>query len=187
MLQIASGLIAELSLIDPSIGSPDPKKCLFRQNRDIRFSINKNPYKTNMGAYFSSGGKNLPMAGYYLHIEPNASFFGGGLYMPEKAQLQKIRSEIYFNAHAFESILNEKRFKETFGQLMDEKLKRPPKGFPSDIPHIELLKYTSFAVSCTFQAENCTPADIIRQGTHTFSIMAPLVKYLNHALSFDQD
>lgn len=187
MIQIATGMIEGLAAIDPAIGSPDPKKCLFRQNRDIRFSTNKNPYKTNMGAYFAPGGKNLPFAGYYIHIEPGASFFGGGLYHPEKEQLQKVRKEIYFNAEEFSKILNEPLFAKTFGSMMDEKLKRPPQGFPADFRHIELLKYTSFAVGCSFASEDHSPAEIIRQGIQVFTIMTPLVKYLNHALSLDND
>lgn len=187
MIQVATGIIEGLGAIDPAIGSPDPKKCLFRQNRDIRFSNNKNPYKTNMGAYFAPGGKNLPFAGYYIHIEPGASFVGGGLYHPEKEQLQKVRREIYFNAEELLMILNEPLFAKTFGSMMDEKLKRPPQGFPGDFPYIELLKYTSFAVNHPFSAEDLSPTDIVRHGIHIFTIMTPLVKFLNHALSFDND
>ncbi|MBK9290067.1 MAG: DUF2461 domain-containing protein [Bacteroidetes bacterium] len=183
MTGIVAGLIHGLAAIDPSIGSPDPKKCQFRINRDIRFSPNKDPYKTNMGAYFAPGGKNLPAAGYYLHLEPGASFVGGGLYHPEKEQLQKVRQEIYFNAQDFLQIVNDEKFRAAFGQLMDERLKRPPMGFPADFPHIELLKYTSYAVGRPIDADNLKPGEIIQQSLETFSILAPLVRFLNQALS----
>lgn len=185
MIQIAAGIIEGLAVIDPSIGSPDPKKCLFRQNRDIRFSANKNPYKTNMGAYFAPGGKNLPNAGYYLHLEPGASFIGGGLYHPEKDQLHKVRREIYFNADELMAILNEEYFQKTFGPMMDEKLKRPPKGYPADFPHIELLKYTSYVVAQPFSAAEFIPYQIAQHCLKTFAAMAPLVNFLNKALTND--
>ena len=185
MIHIASGIVEGLRAIDPTIGSPDPKKCLFRQNRDIRFSTNKNPYKTNMGAYFAPGGKNLPYAGYYLHLEPDASFVGGGIYQPEKEQLYKVRREIYFNANELINIINGEYFRNTFGPLMDQKLKRPPQGFPADFPHIDLLKYTSYVVSQPFAAADFTPEKIILHSLEVFAIMSPLVNFLNKALGND--
>lgn len=185
VIGIAAGIIDGLSAIDASIGSTDPKKCLFRQNRDIRFSANKNPYKTTMSAYFAPGGKNLPHAGYYLHIEPEASFIGGGLYHPEKEQLLRVRNEIYFNAETFLGIINNKVFYETFGPMMEEKLKRPPQGFPADFAHIDLLKYTSFAVGHPFTAEAFTPEAMVKKCVEIFSVMAPFVQFLNQALAVD--
>lgn len=187
MIQIASGIIDGLWLIDPAIGKPEPQKCLFRQNRDIRFSTNKNPYKTTMGAYFAPGGKHRPTAGYYLHLEPGASFMGGGLYHPEKEQLQKVRREIYFNANGLLEILNNPTFSKTFGSLMDEKLKRPPVGYPSDFPHIEWLKYTSFVVSRPLNNETFSPDELVSQALETFAIMSPFIAFLNHALYTDPD
>ncbi|RYG31141.1 MAG: DUF2461 domain-containing protein, partial [Chitinophagaceae bacterium] len=80
--ELTAGIISRLSKTDESIAHLQPKECMFRINRDVRFSKNKAPYKTNMGVYFSKGGKKGVQAGYYFHVEPGASFIAGGLWMP---------------------------------------------------------------------------------------------------------
>jgi uncharacterized protein (TIGR02453 family) len=139
-------LTGELSNIDPSIGMPAAKDSIFRIFRDVRFSKEKLPYKTNFGAFIADGGRKSPKAGYYLHLEPGASMIGGGIYMPEPDVLKKLRQEIYFDAPGFTKILEEKNFKRTFGKLADfDKLKRPPKDFDAGFPDIDLLMYKSYA------------------------------------------
>ncbi len=88
------GIILRLHEVDSQVGNLQAKDCIFRIFRDVRFSKDKVPYKTNFGAYMSTGGRKSPKAGYYLHVEPNSSFLGGGIYMPESANLNKIRTEI---------------------------------------------------------------------------------------------
>ncbi|PKP01029.1 MAG: TIGR02453 family protein [Bacteroidetes bacterium HGW-Bacteroidetes-9] len=140
-------ITARISLNDPSIGLPAAKDSIFRIFRDVRFSADKLPYKTNFGAFISNGGRKTQRSGYYIHIEPGASMVGGGIYMPPADVLKKLRKEIYFNADSFKHILNEKKFKKIFGYLEDfDKLKRPPKDFDSMFPDIELLKYKSYVV-----------------------------------------
>lgn len=140
-------MIGELSRIDPSIGLPSAKDTVFRIFRDVRFSKDKLPYKTNFGAFIASGGRKSTKAGYYLHLEPGASMVGGGIYMPEPDVLKKLRQEIYFDAPGFKKVLEEKNFKKTYGNLADfDKLKRPPKDFDAGFPDIDLLMYKSYAV-----------------------------------------
>ncbi|MFN6946529.1 MAG: DUF2461 domain-containing protein [Cytophagaceae bacterium] len=137
-------LITMISATDPHIGITDPRDCMFRINRDIRFSKNKTPYKTHMSAFISYEGRKSSGPGYYFHLEPGNSMFGAGVYLPEAAKLEKIRYEIDYNGAAFEEILNNPAFKKRFGELEEVKLKRPPKGFSEDHPFIHLLKYKSF-------------------------------------------
>ncbi len=140
-------MIGELSRIDPTIGFPAAKDSVFRIFRDVRFSKDKLPYKTNFGAFIASGGRKSPQAGYYLHLEPGASMIGGGIYMPQPDVLKKLRQEIYFDAPGFKKVLEEKNFKRTYGMLSDfDKLKRPPKDYDAGFPDIDLLMYKSYAV-----------------------------------------
>ena len=120
-------VLDKMKIINPSLQEIQPKQCLFRINRDVRFSKNKEPYKTNFGASFSKGGKKVQCAGYYFHLEPGGSFIGGGFWMPMAPELKKIRMEIDYNLDEFNAIISNKTFKKLFTSLnQDEKLSRPP-------------------------------------------------------------
>jgi uncharacterized protein (TIGR02453 family) len=180
-------LITELEGFDPeiSIAQLDPKKCIFRINRDTRFSTDKSPYKTNMGAWFSAGAKGVQKAGYYLHVEDGGCFLAGGLYMPETEALKKIRQEIHYNHKDLVAILNEKSFKQFFPKALDTEhvLKKAPQGYKEDNPAIDLLKLKSFTASHSFEAEKLLDAGFDAFAKEVFSSMYPLIKFLNQ--SFD--
>ena len=91
-------LINEIKKIDPEIAGINPKDCMFRIFRDVRFSKDKQPYKTNFGSFIAKGGRKSIYPGYYFHIEPNQSFVGGGVYMPQAEPLKAIRN--YMAGHA---------------------------------------------------------------------------------------
>ena len=99
-----NNLIPEIGKFDNEIKHLEAKECIFRIFRDVRFSKDKSPYKPNFGAYIVKGGKKSGNAGYYLHIEPENSFLGGGIYMPPSNILKAIRIEIYENIDEFKSI-----------------------------------------------------------------------------------
>lgn len=140
-------LIPHIRLFDPQIDLITAKDCTFRIYRDVRFSKDKSPYKPNMGAYIAKGGKSSPMSGYYVHVEPGASFLAGGIYMPQPDILKKIRQEIFYQFPEFLSIVNDPGFRGYFGIMDDEgKMKKPPKDYPADFPGIDYLKFRSFAV-----------------------------------------
>jgi len=140
-------LIPLIRTVDLQIDMITAKDCVFRIYRDVRFSTDKAPYKTNMGAYIARGGKSSMMAGYYVHFEPGASMLAGGLYMPLAETLKKIREEIFYQADDFKKIIYRKEFVSCFGEINDPgKMKNPPKGFSKDFPEIELLKFRSYAV-----------------------------------------
>ncbi len=182
LLSIVENVIIELSVFDTTIGTPEAKKCIFRQHRDVRFSKNKQPFKTNMGAFIVKGGKSSSNAGYYVHFEPGQSFVGGGIYAPQPEVLHALRTEIYFNAPTFKSIIYDDNFHKMFGELMDERLVKAPKGFPPDFGEIELLKYKHYVVSRPFNPEEMSTSDIQIFIIETFKNMIEFNQFLNQAL-----
>jgi uncharacterized protein (TIGR02453 family) len=179
---LITNTITGIGAFDSSIGHPLAKDCLFRIFRDVRFSKDKAPYKTNFGAFIASGGRKSPKSGYYIHIEPGKSFIGGGIYMPQPDVLKKLRQEVYFNAPELRAILSEKKFKSTFGTLGDwDKLKRPPKDFPADFEHIDLLMYKSYAVGHNLKDEEILEDSFPEKILEVCKTMKPLNDFLNRA------
>jgi len=182
-LEFVQEVLGRMKKIDDSLIDLEPKQCVFRINRDVRFSKNKDPYKTNMGASFSKGGKKVQCAGYYFHLEPGASFIGGGFWMPMAPELNKIRQEIDYNFEAFNKIVNKKKFKTSFGSLNEsEKLTRPPKGYEAENPAIELLKLKSFVVMTAVRDNELTGKALTNKIVDHFESMKPLVDFLNRAI-----
>jgi uncharacterized protein (TIGR02453 family) len=160
------------------------KDCTFRFNRDIRFSNNKNPYKENFGAFFSYGGKKGNQPGYYLHVSPKESFLAGGVWLPEAGELLSIRRYLVKNGNKLDKILKDKKFKKVFGELnTDYVLKRPPKGFYEDTPHIEFLKYKSFTVSSSLTLEQILKPGFGKYVDQHFKILKPYNYFLADAIS----
>lgn len=182
-MDFVEGILGRMKKIDTSLADLEPKQCVFRINRDVRFSKNKDPYKTNMGASFSKGGKKIQCAGYYFHLEPGGSFIGGGFWMPMAPELNKIRQEIDYNVEAFNKIINKKKFKDIFGSLSEsEKLSRPPKGYEAENPAIELLKLKSFIVMAEVKDVELTGKTLANKVVDHFETMMPLVDFLNKAI-----
>jgi uncharacterized protein (TIGR02453 family) len=173
----------ELIKFDDLLAGMDPRKAAFRIYRDVRFSKDKRPYKTNMGATFSPHGKMEQEPGYYLHIEPGNSFVAGGLYMPHAENLARVRQEIDYNGEVLLKILNDRKFKSFFSGLDEfDRLKTAPKGYAKDHPHIELLRNRSFVVSHGF-----TDAEVLHKNfvSHTSKVcraMKPFIDFLRMAL-----
>lgn len=182
-------LIREHGKKDSSIASLSSKDCMFRINRDVRFSKNKAPYKTNLGASIQAGGKKSLLAGYYFHLEPGGkSFVGGGLYMPEANQLQKVRQEIDYNWAEFTRILQAKPFIKTYGSLEKWEgmaLIREPKGYEKDNPAIEILKLKSWVATAPLTDQQITQPDLPKTILQSFSVLQPLLVFLNRSLADD--
>lgn len=180
-----SALLIELIKFDSGLKGLDPKKLPFRIYRDVRFSKDKRPYKTNMGAGFSPGGKMMQEPGYYLHIEPgNKSFVAGGMYMPDTANLAKIRQEIDYNFKNFEKVLKDKKFKTWFETLDDfDKLKTAPKGYPKDHPHIDLLRHKSYIASHHFSDKEVTDKKFLKKVAEGCKTLKPLNDFLSVAMA----
>jgi len=177
-------LIPLIAVFDPSVKYTSAKDCMFRIFRDVRFSKDKSPYKTNMGAWITKGGRKSPGPGYYLHIQPGESMLAGGVYMPEPDQLKKIRQEIYYNADEFKGILGNKNAKKYFNGLSDwDKQKLPPRDFPKDFPDIDLLKYRHYTVAHMLSDRQLAEKDFPKLVVKVFALMQPLNKFLDRALN----
>ena len=183
LLENVEGILANISKWDNRYAVLDPKKCIFRINRDMRFSADKSPYKTNMGAWFDAKGKNSSGPGYYLHIQPGDSFLAGGIYMPMPPELKAIRQEIDYNLKEYESILKNKDFKKYFGEMGGEKLKTTPKEYDKDNPAIEHLKHKSYVVMHKITDAEMTNKDFLKYVDKVFKAMVPMNNFLARAVS----
>lgn len=176
-------LIGRIASFDETIRGVTSSGCLFRIYRDTRFSKDKTPYKTNFGAFIINGGRKSPLAGYYVHIEPTRSFLAGGVYMPPPDVLKKVRMEIMYNPGKFLSIINEPAFREAFGGLEGDRLVRPPKGFPQDFEHVDLLKYKSYIVVHPLDDDLASGESLLDHATETFALLYPFNRFINIALA----
>jgi uncharacterized protein (TIGR02453 family) len=165
-------------------GGITAKDCVMRIYRDTRFSKDKSPYKTNMGATLAPGGKKSERLGYHLHLQPNdQSLIAGGLYMPGPEQLAGFRQAIDQDAAPFKAILMDKEFKKYFGTLEGEKLKSVPQGYSREHPEIDLLRFKQVVVVHHLSDETVLSPKF---GTHTikvFTAMKPFLDYLNMILA----
>ena len=182
---LVSELISSISAFDPPIGNLAVKECIFRINRDVRFSKNKSPYKTNMSSYYSNGGKKASVAGYYFHFEPGKSYAAGGFYSPAPEELSKIRQEIDYSFDDWKKILSQKKFKKFFPDGVDgiESLVRPPKGYDENNPAIHYLKMKHFIVSRPFTDEELLSKTLVKDLAETFSVMKTMIDFLNLAVA----
>lgn len=179
-------LIDKIVLFDNSVVGNSGKKCIFRIYRDVRFSLDKSPYKTHFGAFVTPGGKNVNMAGYYVHIQNNNSCLAAGLWCPESNSLKKIRQEIYYAPEDLLNILQEKSFKKEWKNLSSEgMLKRPPKNYPADFEYIELLKYKSFCADKALTNQIVCSTDFLSLCEKAFCSAKDLVKYMNYLLKLE--
>lgn len=177
--KIVSELINEVSIFEPKVSILKPKDCVFRIYKDVRFSKDKLPYKTNMGAFFVPGGKKSGMAGYYLHIEPNNCFLGGGIHMPQPPVLKNIRDEVYCNYENFLKIISEKNFVKYFKTISGSKTTLMPKGFPKDFAGADYLKFKDFTVIHEVNDNFLTDKNALKNTIEIFKAMKPFNDFLN--------
>lgn len=185
VLEFTQTLIAGLSDFDGLI-SPDlqAKNCVMRIYRDIRFSKDKTPYKTNFGIGISPTAKNFQGPGYYIHLEPKGSFIAGGCWMPDGEVLKAIRQEIDYNSSDFHEVVDKPSFKQYFGKPdSDDKLKTVPKGYPADHPDIEYLKLKSFTVSHALKDAELFRSNSPELLLDGFSRLYPFIQFLRNALA----
>lgn len=184
--ELVENFIAELSKGDESLKHLEFKDCSFRINRDIRFSKDKSPYKTNLGIWMSAGNKNTNLAGYYVHIEPGASFIAGGVHWPDAADLKKIRREIDGFYEDLEAIVEDKEFKKIYGALdRDENnsLKSAPKDFDKEHPAIEFLKLKSITATSKLTDKDINDKNFIANTSKKLLVLKPLVEFINRGLT----
>ena len=174
-------VIDEVIEFDPILKGLEARSCIFRINRDIRFSHDKSPYKTNMGAFIVRGGRKNgdKFTGYYIHAEPGNCFIAGGAYMPPAPWLNAIREKIDEETARFLKIINDPVFRKYFGGIEGEKLKKAPKGYPPDHPHVELLKHKSFLVMHEVPEKKFLDEGFFDQAVTVCRAMKPFNDFLN--------
>src|ERR1700749_2463625 len=185
VIDFTGELLKLMHIVDPNIAEDlDPKKCVMRIYRDIRFSKNKTPYKNNFGISIPTRGVKLGGAEYYLQIQPGKSFIAGGYWMPEGDHLKAIRQEIDYNGGELKKIIDEPEFVKIFGDFRkQEQLKTLPQGYTAENEHIDLLKLKSFiAIHYLTDAEVCSP-----KGLQTIVLLCnkihPINIFLKNALA----
>ena len=181
-----NALLDSLSQSDDSIASLTAKSCMFRINRDVRFSKNKQPYKNNFGASMNKGGKKSLLAGYYFHLEPGASFVGGGLWMPLGPELAKVRQEIDYCFDEFKKIISNPAFRKHFGTMYigaDATLKRLPKGYEAGNPAEEFLKLKSFIAMKPLTDEDVLSPGLLKASVQALQALQPILHFINRALA----
>jgi len=179
---LVNSLINGVAKFDPSVAGLEPKNCVFRIYRDVRFSKDKSPYKTNMGGFIAKGGRKGGFAGYYIHIDPEESFIAGGNHMPTPEKLKKIRQEVMYNIDEFKNILHASDFVKYFGEMEGEKLKKPPRDFPADFADIDLLKFKSFTVIQRIATNTIIKNNFKNNCLSVFEAMSEFNGFLNKAV-----
>ncbi len=175
-------LLHNISGFDETLIGVQPRECLFRIYRDVRFSKDKSPYKTWFSAAIKGGGKNVLFPGYYIHLDPENTYLGGGIWHPPKEILDNIR-EYIINHHAdLEKIVLGKTFKKHFGDMGGEQLKTTPKGYPKDHPQIRWLRYKDFLAGCSKNKLDLSSENIISNFSSDYKAMFPFMQFLRKAI-----
>lgn len=182
MVFLTELILHELSKFDEEIGVQDPRHCIFRIYRDVRFSHDKTPYKTHIGTYIAKGGRKSINAGYYLHVEPGGSFVGGGAWSPQADALKALRTEVFDHPDEFKKIIHVPSFRKVYRDMYDDRLKTAPKGFPKDFPDIDLLKYKSYAFTAPLTDAVVVSDQFVEKIITCMKELYPVNRFLNNAL-----
>ena len=149
--------------ISPHLTASDRKVggSMMRIHRDVRFSKDKRPFKTNLGIQFRhEAGRDVHAPGLYLHIDPDNVFLGAGMWHLDAPSLAGVRSAIVDDPQSWKRIRNAKRFREHW-ELAGESLRRPPRGYPPDHSLIEDLKRKDHIAICTLGVADVTRTDLL--------------------------
>ena len=192
MRLLVETLDARLGEIAPEIVG-DPRRSMFRIHRDIRFSRDKSPYKTNAGVwlYHRDAGRKVGRegegggAGFYFHIDATTCFMAGGIWMPARPALLRIREAIAVQPTVLKRLTSAPGFRRRFDGLGEEpKLRRVPQGFPPDHPAAEWLKLQSFTARAAIEPSVVTSPRLVDRLCRDFELLVPLVRWLNRALGY---
>lgn len=177
--QVLHGLVA----MDKRIPEDIPvSKCVYRIYRDIRFSLDKTPYKGYFSAAYSPTGRSTELPGYYIHIQPGQSFVTAGLWHPSKERLAAIRQEIDYNSADFRSIVEAPLFLQHAGLDQEDRLKKAPSGYSADHPDIEFLRLKSFTATKSFSDNEMMQADATEMILSAFQALQPFQEFLYQAV-----
>ena len=182
-IDLVEAVIVGVAGFDSSVQHLEPKQCLFRINRDIRFSQDKSPYKTHFSMVISPEGRKTEGPAYYMHIDAKKEvLIAGGVWMPEKTQLAAIRAYIAEHPERIESVLADKTFQSVFGDLdRTNTLTRLPKGYDDDVPHPDLIKLKNYVVERSMQWKFSQDPTLEQEIVRHFEAIHPLVEWLREA------
>ena len=183
--------LRRLAKMDPALAVLQPKDCIWRINRDIRFSADKRPYKEWFGIFPAAGvpgqpktwGKKSMRGGYYVHIQPGQCMFAGGIWDPSKELLAALRQEIEANYEEVEDIMASKKWKRYFGQDFDSywgTLKKVPAGFDPEFKHADWLKHKTYTFSVMLSDEEVCSPDFIDRIEDIAAAAKPMNDFLNY-------
>lgn len=160
-------------------------KKIFRINRDVRFSKDKSPYKTNLSGYLTRAGA-ARRGGYFIRLEPgNKSVVGGGFYAPNKKDLHRIRKEFEMDASEIEKITSDKNFVKYFGELRGAHLKSAPRYFDREHANIKWIRMKQFYAFRSFSDKEVQSDSFALEVMNTYTAIRPFFNYMSEILTTD--
>lgn len=180
---LVADLLKELARYDAAFSTQNPKHLIFRINRDVRFSKDKSPYKTNAGAVLSPGGKKDAVPGLYVQLGAAESFCGGGLYEPTPVQLYASRQEIVYHAEEFTRLVEAPAFTSIYGEIKGEALKNAPKDFKEEAQRLLILRHKQFYYLVDLPEKTATSAQLIPFLLKAYEAAAPLNAFFSRAIA----
>lgn len=183
-VDFCSGILDELKLIQENLLYTEVKSCVFRINRDIRFSNDKSPYKSYFSAAFGPGGRSSGQIDFYIQVQNNETMLGGGMWQPTSENLAKFRQELDYNPEFLKTIIEAENFKKHFPEVHGQELVTSPKGYSKDHPEIALLRKKELFFLKKFSNE-----EVLQKGFKEIMIahckvLKPYLDFLNEL--FDQ-
>ncbi|GAB3227488.1 DUF2461 domain-containing protein [Hymenobacter seoulensis] len=178
-------LLRDAAEFEPGLRGLKAQDVMFRINKNDRFQQSDEPYKRHMGAGLKPGGRHSPWAGYFVAVEPNGeTYVGAGRWMPEPAQLARIRQEIHYNAPAFHALRQDPGLLQQFPLGLDtsQTLKTAPKGYDRTDPDIEWLRLKSYFVWRSFSDAEVRRPDFPARVLEAWQAARPFVQFLNEAM-----
>ncbi|MCR9066564.1 MAG: DUF2461 domain-containing protein [Cytophagales bacterium] len=183
MIGLAEATLQKMRSHD-EIEPPSAKKVLKRIYRDTRFSKVKTPYKNHWSGSFKRASAHK-RGGYYFHLEPGNSFVAGGFWGPEKEDLKRIREHLSQDATQYLEVIQNKNFKNNFGEVIGEQLKKAPKDFDPEDPNIELLRYKQFILKKTLSDKEVFSKKLPDILSNSFQEMRPYFDVMSEYLTTD--
>ncbi|GHT78384.1 TIGR02453 family protein [Bacteroidia bacterium] len=192
--QFIDRLIIEIRRFDPGIGNTlTAKDCVYRIYRDVRFSLDKTPYKRYLGAYIAPGGRKSELCGYYFHLEPdkagflNHSLWSGGVYAPDAKTLKAVRTDIYENIDEYKEVIFDPNFTSTFSWFGGDSVKTAPKGFPKDFPDMDLIKPKDFSFYKNIDEALLTSDQLLEKSIEVYRKMLPYNEFMNRSILYRKE
>jgi uncharacterized protein (TIGR02453 family) len=177
---VVERVLTGMSAFEP-LANTAVKDCIFRINRDIRFSKDKAPYKSNFAFAIGPGGRHSGRIDYYVHIQPgNQSFLGAGMWQPTPANLAKFRQEVDYNADELKRIIEDDEFRAYFPEASGERMKTTPKGYTADHPEIDLLRRKELFFMHRYTDKEVLKADFADELVRGCQILKPYCDFLNY-------